>query len=209
MWIKTFSASLLAAASSMAFGDAVVWNYNNQAIATGQGCMSRGPMADTFFVSAGPEISVVFSQMGVNLGDEYAPNAQRTNCSVRIPVKIARGMYIGELSQTFLYGVTKSARTMGSVSGRATFFSLPAARFVHKFPMGRMMDEPLLDRTVHSDYRVQAPSWCMGNRSLSGNYQLNLGISGQRTSPYESIIVMMDGADIKFEAVAGFYNCDI
>lgn len=209
MLFKAIAATLFASAASLAFADAAIWDYNGQAVAAGQGCNSRGPMADTFFVAAGEEISIVFSQMGVNLGDEYAPNGVRTNCSVRIPVQIARGRYIGELTQTFLYGVTKTPGTMGSVSARATFFDLPAARMVHQFRQGQRVDEPLIERTLHNDYRVQADSWCLFRRSLTGEYKLNIAISGQRNSPYESIIVQMDGADIKFEAIAGFYNCNL
>lgn len=205
MLFRTLAATMIASIASVGLADEVIWNYNNQAIATGTGCSP----ADTFIVTAGPEVSVVFSQLGVNLGDEFAPNSARTNCSVRIPVKISRGQYIGELTQTFLYGITKSPGANGSITARATFFDLPAAQFVDKFQVGRRADEPLLEKTLRNDYRVNKPSWCTGRRSLAGEYKMNLAINGSRPHAGESIVIQMDGADIKFEAIAGFYSCSL
>lgn len=200
----------LTLAPALAAGDVVDWNYNYQAVAIGTACNSTTAYPDTFFVTAGPEISVVFSNMGINLGDEYAPLAERHTCNVRIPVRVAKGLYIGELKQTFIYGVTKSAGALGGISARATFFDLPAARFSHSFPSWNWIDEPMLTRTISNNYRVNAPSWCIPPfNDLHGTYKLNLAVTGQRQSPYNNIIVQIDGADIKFEAVAGIYNCEI
>lgn len=206
---KVLAGAILATLSTSAIAAEVDWNYNNQAVAVGTACKSMGGEADTFFVQAGNEISVVFSRLGVNLGDEYAPNAERHTCSVRIPVRIAKGMYIGELRQSLLYGVTKSRGSSGEISARGTFFNLPAANIRQVFPRGVEMDEALRTATSVQNYQVNAPSWCTMSSGMSGMYAVNIAAAGQRSSPRENLILQVDGADIKFQATAGWYRCNL
>jgi hypothetical protein len=208
MYSKILAGSLVSLFATSALAAEVQWNFNNRAVAVGTACKSMGADADTFFINAGNEFSVVFSRMGVSLGTEYGPNAERQNCTVRVPVRISKGMYIGELTQTLLYGVTKSARTSGEISARATFFNLPAASIRVPLPYGRFMDDSLRTVSVKSDYRVNAPTWC-SRPGLEGMYAVNLATAGQRDAPNESIVMQIDGADLKFQAVAGFYYCNL
>lgn len=209
MLIRVVSTAVACALSTIALADAVVWNYNGQAVATGTGCNTDPSNPDTFIVVAGEEVSVVFSKLGANLADEFSPLNMRHTCIVRLPMRVAKGNYIGELTQTFLYGITKSPRSNGSVAARATFFTFPAASFEDKFPTGTQRDEPLLEKTIRNDYRIQASSWCTTNRAMEGEYKLNLAINAARASLADSIVVQVDGADIKFSALAGMYNCNL
>jgi hypothetical protein len=206
---QVLSGALLASIATSAFAAEVDWNFNGRAVAAGTACKSMGDDADTFFITAGNEISVVFSRLGINLGDEYAPTAERHTCNIRIPVRIAKGHYIGRLEQTLLYGVTKSARSSAEISARATFFNKPAAFISRTFPRGVAMDEALQTATSSQDYQVFAPSWCVMSTGLNGMYSANLAIAGQRDNPYENLVVQVDGADIKFQAVAGWYRCNL
>lgn len=209
MLAKVLSGTIVATIASVALAGEVQWNFNNGAIAAGTACKSMGADADTFFISSGNEVSVVFSRLGINLGDEYAPTAERHTCNVRIPVRIAKGMYIGKLDQTLLYGVTKSQGSSAEISARATFFNKPAAFVSRTFPRGFAMDEALQTMTASQDYQVNAPSWCTFSTGMSGLYAVNLAVAGQRDNPYENLVVQIDGADIKFQAVAGWYRCNL
>ncbi len=201
--------TVLAAVGSYASAAEVQWNFNNAAIAAGTACKSMGSDADTFFISAGNDFSVVFSRLGINLGDQYAPTAERHTCNVRIPVRIAKGMYIGRLDQTLLYGVTKSAGSSAEISARATFFNQPAAFITRSFQRGVAMDEALQTATASQNYQVNAPTWCAFSSGMSGLYAVNLAVAGQRDNPYENVVVQIDGADLKFQATAGWYRCNL
>jgi hypothetical protein len=209
MHYRVLIGTILATTATAASAAEVAWNHNGQAVAIGSACKSMGNDADTFFVTAGNDISVVFSRMGVNLGDEYAPTAERHTCNIRIPVRVAKGMYIGQLTQTLLYGVTKSARSSGEISARATFFNLPAANIRQVFPRGRAMDTALQAATSVQDYQVNAPSWCAFSTGMNGMYAINIAAAGQRDSTSDNLVLQVDGADIKFQATAGFYRCNL
>lgn len=206
---KSLFAAAVFALAGTALADDVVWNFNNKAVAKGSGCSSQGATPDTYFVTAGPEVSVVFSRLGVNLASDMDPMAARQECAVRIPVKIAKGRYIGKLVQTLLFGVSKSPGAAGSVAMRATFFNEPAAVVSESFARGAQVDEPLREVRKVNKYRVTRDDPRCKNPGVKGLYAFNMAVSGSRDNPQESVVMQIDGADIKFTATAQIHECEL
>lgn len=194
------------AVATPSFAGTISWNAD-QAIALGSGCNNRDmsrPM-DTFFLANGDDVSVVFSGLGVNLpGGSGLPLSDRKNCSIRIPARIANGWYVGQLTQTLSYGVTKTAGSQGAISTRSTFFNVPASPFRISYNYGSSLNRPLETSRRVDNYLVYAPSLC---RSPAGIFKSDLSISGQRRSDWEDLILVSDALDIRFEAVAGLVLC--
>ena len=206
----------LAAAASMismsAFAQQSVQWDANRAILAGQGCVKD---VDAFITENGNDLSIVFTNLGVNLpGGGSRVLAARSSCIARVPATIAPGVYIGKLSQTISYGVTKTARAVGSVATRSTFFGFNVSPHTVNLPYGRQMNSPLLQESRQDLFSVQTtPSWysgwCSPNRAPKGLYQANLAVSGQKDSANEDLIMFVDGLDLKYEVVASLVKCQL
>lgn len=194
--------------SLSAHAEDVIWNYNGQAIATGTGCDPTNAMV----LTAGNEVTVVLTEISVNLGDEFAPNSARINCTVRIPVKIARGLYIGEVKHVIRYGITKSRNASGSFSARLAYLDAPALSFEDRFPVYQRMDEPIIERVLSGDFRAMREKWCGRSTDTAGAVNLTLRLNASRSTTSEHIVIdgMRDGEGLRLEGgVSGVYNCGV
>jgi hypothetical protein len=188
---------------------AVNWELNKPYVIAGSGCVNN---FDAFAAQNGNDLSIVFTNLGVNLPGNGASNqlADMKSCLVRIPASIAKGFYIGQLTQTFTYGVTKGAGSHGTVATRATFFGFPVSPFPFTVPEGLAQDDPLLTQTRVDSFTVNTPwwqGWCNPNRSLEGLYQASIAVSGQRDNSFENLILFVDGLDLKYEVVTSLFTC--
>ncbi|MFO0679493.1 MAG: hypothetical protein U0169_23405 [Polyangiaceae bacterium] len=215
---KSFSLALGAAAvaavssfagSANAAPAAVKWDLGSTFIIAGTGCQKD---VDAFASTNGSDLAIVFTNLGVNLpGDGSSRQlADRKSCTVRVPAEIAKGLYIGKLTQQFTYGVTKTAGASGAVATRSTFFNFNVSPASWSVPQGVNLDEPLLTQTREDNFLVNSPwyqGWCNPNRSIKGLYQANIAVSGQRNNRYEDLILFVDGLDLKYEILASVYTC--
>lgn len=189
---------------------AVSWDINgNNFIIAGTGCQKN---VDAFASTNGNDLAIVFTNLGVDLpGDGVTKQlAARKTCSVRIPASIAKGVYIGKLTQQFTYGVTKTAGSNASVATMSTFFGFNVSPYTWSVPQGTELNEPLLTQTREDKFLVNTPwyqGWCNPNRPLQGLYQANIAVSGQRNNKWEDLIVFVDGLDLKYEVLASLYTC--
>ena len=199
--MKKLSVSLLGAlfaGSLVAQTRVVEWNYNNRASALGTGC-SRG---DTDFIAAGNEISVIFSNLGVDLsGYAGGKKAARKACRIIIPTKVKAGYYLGKLVQTVTYGYNRTAGTDGKVQVSAQFYNQRAGSILRKVPSPGYdkYDEPWAEAKNTTTWRV-LPGWCTRSDYI-GNYKAQLTVSGYRRSTSKDIVVQIDGQDIRFDAL--------
>lgn len=190
----------------------VRWD-EGRAIVAGTGCRKD---VDSWVIANGNDLSVIFSNLGFSLpGGSSAALAARKNCSVRVPATIAKGLYIGELTQQVTYGITKTAGSQGSVATRSTFFGFPVSPYTVRVPYGRALNEPFLVNNRKDRFLVDTRSgswwsrWCAFQRSPQGLYQANFAVSGQRDSDYEDLIMFVDGLDLKYEVIAALQFCGI
>lgn len=206
----------LAAAASMvsmsAFAQQSVQWDADRAILAGQGCVKD---VDAFITENGNDLSIVFTRLGIDLpGGGSRVLAARSSCIARVPATIAPGLYIGKLTQSISYGVTKTARTVGSVATKSTFFGFNVSPHTVTLPYGRQMNNPLLQEQRQDLFSVQTtPSWyqgwCSRTRAPKGLYQANLAVSGQKDSAADDLIMFVDGLDLKYEVVAGLVKCQL
>jgi hypothetical protein len=196
------------AAPASASTPSITWELNKPYIIAGTGCVNN---VDAFAASNGDDLSIVFTNLGIYLpGGGSTQLADMKSCLIRIPAAIAKGLYIGELTQTFTYGVTRSANTHGAVATRTTFFGFPVSPFPLDLPNGISEDNPLLTQTRTDDFFVNTPwwqGWCNPNRSLEGLYSASIGVGGQRANSQENLILFVDGLDLKYEVLAKVFTC--
>lgn len=189
---------------------AVQWQINsNNFVVAGTGCQKD---VDAFATTNGNDLAIVFTNLGVNLPGIGSTNqlADRKTCSVRVPASIAKGLYIGKLTQQFTYGVTKTAGSNASVATRSTFFGFNVSPYAWSVPQGVEMNEPLVTQSRVDEFAINTPwwqGWCSPNRPLQGLYQANIAVSGQRNNKWEDLIVFVDGLDLKYEVLASLYTC--
>jgi hypothetical protein len=184
------------------------------AILAGSGCVKD---VDAFVIAAGNDLSVIFSDLGFSLGgNSGAPLAARKNCSVRVPATIAKGLYIGELTQQITYGVTKTSGSQGAVATRSTFFGFPVSPYTVNIPYGRNINQPFLTNTRKDRFLVDTVEgrswisrWCALQRNPRGLYQANLAVSGQKDSDFEDLILFVDGLDLKYEVRSQLVFCGV
>lgn len=189
----------------------VQWDAGRTILA-GSGCVKD---VDTFVSANGNDLAVVFTNLGVNLpGGASSTLAARAACSVRVPARIAPGVYIGELTQRISFGVTKTSRTRGSLATRSSFFGFGVSPHTVDLRYGSSMNNPLLIQTRQDLFSVRTtPSWysgwCARNRAPQGLYQANFAVSGQKDNRMEDLIMFVDGLDLKYEVVAGPVQCQL
>ena len=187
-----------------AFGQQVIsWNFNDQATALGSGC-SRDPgrPGDTDFVSAGNEVSVIFSRLGVELTG-YAGGAKlaKKTCRVVVPTRVRAGYYLATLNQTLTYGYERTEGTEGKVNVTSDFYGQAAGNITRDIPTSGadQFSAPSLQAKVGSLWRVN-PQWCL-RADYVGNYKANITVSGFRQATNKDIVIQIDGHDIRFDAV--------
>jgi len=189
----------------------VEWDVS-RAVLAGTGCQKD---MDAFITENGNDLSIVFTQLGVDLGcNASRVLAARKTCIARVPAMIAPGYYIGELTQRVSYGVTKTPRTRGAVATNSSFFGFNVSPYTVNLPYGVAINQPLLtqqrvDRFAVSTRPDWYNGWCSRNRAPRGLYQANLAVSGQKDHQSEDLIMFVDGLDLKYEVVAGLARCQL
>ena len=184
--------------ASTLYGNQVIdWNYNNQAKAGGNGCNSR----NTDFISAGNEISVIFSDLGVNLTTGSQKVARKV-CRIVIPTSVRKGYYMANLTQLITYGYNRTEGTEGKIVVSSRFYNQRAGSITAYAPSRRPsadpFDEPFAEARQRSRWLVR-PGMCSPG-GYKGNFISQITVNGYRKSKRKQIILQVDGQDIKFIA---------
>jgi hypothetical protein len=200
------TAALLVANAQAAPVDPVVWDTAS-AIANGSGCTSAGPFPDTFFITAGDDVSVIFSRMGVDLTPNTASNTGVTGCLVRIPVVIDGATAVSEIDQTLLWGWAKSLGSVGQIAAKTTFCSLPTTAISSTVPE-TVAGVQALEETSTQSFLVWPPSkpFCQG-KQVKCLFQANIGVAAMRQNSSQDISIRVFGEDIEYEALAYWQMC--
>lgn len=179
----------------------ITWNVNN-ALALGTGCSSiRG---DTAFISNGNDLSILFSNFGVNMQPNDGQGVSATvNCAVRVAATLHKGFYLSNLQQTITYGVNKSANTSGRITALDSFFGAPVSSFTVNIPFGPM-NRPAVTQTKNN--ALLMVSAC-GGGDLAGLFKSNLAVGVVRASVHEDLILGTEGLDIRYDITAPFLVC--
>lgn len=211
MFKKTLLVSLsVVGLNQIASAGVVEWD-TNRAVAIGSGCGA----GDTAFISNGEEVSVIFANMGVSVDGFSANRTPRKACNIRIPVNVAAGHYVGELKQTLTYGIVKSKYATADLVASTRFFELDGATIRKSFPSGASYTIASEQSSTTKRYQVNTPdfsSWyryCLSGRGYAGLLKTQFAVGARAMSANDSVTVQIDGADYRYDAVAGHYVCPL
>lgn len=179
------------------------WDVN-RAVLAGSGCQKD---VDAFIIEAGNDVAVVFSNLGVELADRYAPLAARKTCMARIAASVAKGLYIGTLTQNVSFGVSKSFGSEAGVGVMSSFAGYRLPPLNVSIGRNRRADGDIQTASRRDDFLVNGRGMC--NRNIPVMYQAQLTASGSRSTINDFVITQIDGLDVRFEATAGVYTCPI
>ena len=158
---------------------------------------------DVFVVAAGSEVSVVFSDMGVNLDGPHSPMYGFKQCKVNIPATIEDGYAVTSIEQSLTYGYLH----LGKASGRIrleTFWG--GNRFVHveRIPARDVADSSYIVRDL-KPLRGNRRRGCRGVRQES--LTVLFSVQGRRRSLDSSLLIQLDGQDLRFQFKGEYEGC--
>ena len=190
-------ALLLGAAARPALADDAVvqWDYA-RADAHGSGCHA----GDTAFITAGNELTIIFSGLGVSL-DGAGAHAANKDCVVTVPVHLAQpahgGWHIRALAESLLYGYIRSGGADGSVDFASHLFGLSTGKLSAAIPgAGQDPDEePYLELAATTVLPRHGSPCNQGHQH--GNYVGQIKIAAHRGGDADTIAIEISGQDIR------------
>lgn len=189
--------------------NAITWQVN-RAVMAGSGCSKD---VNAFITTNGNDVSIVFTQFGIEMpGAAHRPLADRKNCNINIPASIPRGAYVADLTQRLIYGITKSANSQSNLMVQSSFFGMNMNSHGMDFRQGQVVNEALKvqSRVDHYD-STRTPDWhrgfCDQNRDQQGRFESHMTVTGQRKTDSDTLIMFVDGLDLKFELVTAVAAC--
>ncbi len=205
--ISVAGASVAHAAPSL---QPVVW-HTDRTLIEGTACDSD---ADAFVITSGSDVSLVFTSLQVLLASNGArgDTAGRAQCSVRIPVDVARGTYVSQMRQMLTLAVTKSDFANVSAGANAAFFNVssigPQIRAVSGW--GTSLHGAVLSATT---WDAPSPeSFCASPRPNApamtpGIFRANVGVSAQRESALDEALIGAGPADVRLDVDTTWAYC--
>jgi hypothetical protein len=194
-------AAAVAAAPRPAGAQEIVWNVAD-AKAVGNGCSSA--QGDTAFITFGNDVAVLFSKFGVDLqpGGSSPALAALKNCNVRIPATLRGGRKILELTQRITFGVVKSESSDAEIRVHSTAFGNLLTPMNVGVGAGAKQDPAVVHMKKE---QVSVTGAC--SHDMPGNLVSNMSVSGKRSSASESLLLAMEGLDLRYDLVLSVAPC--
>jgi len=196
--VSALAAVVLFGANAFA-ADPIKWDIAN-GLAIGNGCNSTGMLPDAWLIANGNFMSVLFTNMGVDLTPATAANTATTGCLVRVPVEIASDTFIDQLEQTLNWGYAKDLATIGKLAVSATFCGQPATPIIETVDGTVFGVEPLKQTSTTSVFVHGIPPACQG-APMKCLFQANLAVDALRPLPSQDISIRIYGEDIEYDAL--------
>jgi hypothetical protein len=194
------------------FAAELEWNYNGQAVAVGQntpppppGCNSAE--GDTSIAVTGNEVSVVFTNMHLQLDASVPALSGRKNCHIVIPTRIAKGYYLGRLDQKLNYSIHKTTGSTGLIQSRASFFEVPLGTLkVEAAATDSGVMEGTMNAASGAEFPVDAATWCKTykDKAFEGNLIVDVSLDALRTDANQLINLSVDG---RWRGIGEVYAC--
>lgn len=185
-----------------ALAEMIEWNYNGKATASGTGCTAQ----DTFFISAGDEVSIIFSNLGVELdGYQQGELEQRKFCRIKIPASIKPGYYLKDLSSSLLYGLVRSRGATAEVELQYRFLGAKYFRSQKYLKNRRKSDNiPIAELRDKRPIRNQQRCARRGFRSIM---LARATVMASRDTVEDGVVVHLDGLSLRLNARASMFAC--
>lgn len=189
------------------FGQAIIeWNFDGKAKAKakGDGCGD----VDTNFITAGPEISVVFSRLGVDLqGAGDVARQRKTSCQLDIPARVKKGYFLAELTQNLVYGYVRDPGTSGRIVVNSVFDHLKTKGMKAAIPTPGYdrFNEPFIEiaSTVYWRRNIR---WCV-KKDYRTKLKASLALVAKRSTLDQGITIQADGFDIRLDSIGKLGSC--
>lgn len=210
---------VLLTVASIASAQGIAW-HPERLTASGSGCkFSNSPnrQQDAWVVTAGEEVSIVYSALGsVFRGRRNGVLA--STCNLFLPADISPGYFVSQVEQKFIYGISKQVgveATINAVSNfaRVTPNGMTRASDLNKtlatasivFPMAQEINiavgesamVPIRVRNDGDALGVYA-RFCARKRPKEMVFHSVMRILLRRQSQDAAVVVAIDGQDLKF-----------
>ena len=222
MFLRTVSAGFALATSAALIAPAfaqntIKWETDRAVL---QGSKNQGGFSericskdnDTFLIGNGDQLTVILTNLGIQLpaGDQALTG--RANCRLAIPVEAARGRYAADLEQTVTYGLVKGSGSSVSVAVKSTFFGYPVNPLNKLYRFGTVQNIPLETATRTDRFVVDSRPgswwyrWC--GITPRGIYTADLAVAAEKADSFEDVQASIDGLDVRFTvAPRNFVTC--
>lgn len=218
MFLRTATAAIALATIAPAFAqNTIKWDTNRAVL---QGSKNQGGFSericakdsDTFLIGNGDQLTVILTNLGVQLPSGDFALTARANCRLAIPVEAARGRYAADLEQTVTYGLVKGSGSSVSVAVKSTFFGYPVNPLNKLYRFGTVQNIPLETATRTDRFLVDTRPgswwyrWC--GVTPRGVYTADLAVAAEKANAYEDVQASIDGLDVRFTvAPRNFVSC--
>lgn len=208
--------------STTAFG----FNWKSEgASAQGTGCNSlpNGQHVDVSFLSNGPDLSVVFTSLGIELNDPSQGLRAQKNCNMRIPFLLEPGSFEGQLSETVTIGLTKTEGADAQVDFRSRVLdTLPGSwgsrnqfnPMQNRFGRGVNVNEPLVvksrETVLGQDGRSRRCQFTRNaqNAHVPFNYDAQLTLTASRQDINQHVLLQADAVDVRLDLSQKLQPCE-
>ena len=198
--------------------------------ARGVGCRfgtSSDPNQDAFVIANGDSVSFVFTKLGETYRDGRDGNANVSPCRITLPLEVAAGFWVKEISQTLTYGIVKSRGVQAQLNFISNFArrksdgqSNPSdlnenmATAMAFFPAPDILNEPMAIlpqplAQIGEDERNNSPHrrFCNRERTRLFNYHSDILVKVTKFKPNATIAFAVDGLDLKYEMKMKVKKC--
>lgn len=184
----------------------------DELVALGNGCRTeQGDVGDTRATLRGSVLVALFQNLQVSLGGGSSELADRAACSVRIPVSLARGVYISRLEGTLTTSVHKEAGATGALSFAVAYFSTSPLTATANFERGEVRHGEFKLTKVFAAGDADLEKWkeaLCGARDSEGLFALNIGLTAGRNNAGDAVTIDARGSSGgSFELVAQTASC--
>ncbi len=213
---------------SLARAEGIVW-HPERLVAQGVGCSfsnAPGRPQDAWVVTAGDEISIVYSSLG-SVFRNRRNGIQSSGCNLLIPVEITPGFYIASVEQRFFYGIAKQVGVDVSISAVSNFARVSPRGEMAPADMRKTMSSAQVNFSSKDEVNValgeavMAPVRVRNDGDADGLYarlcarkrpkellfHSVVRILTRRDNPNAEVSVAVDGQDLKFDMVNRVAPC--
>jgi hypothetical protein len=227
--IITGLTALAGVTSQSTFANDVVWRpelIQSQGI----GCRfghSSDPNQNAFVITNGDSVSFVFTRLGEEFQRARHPNVNISPCRIILPLEVAAGLWVEEISQTLTYGIAKTSGVQARLDFSSNFarrlpngrsspndLSQNMANAVVNFPAPLVINSPLEILTqpltrIGEESRNNSPHrrFCNRERGRLFNYHSDIFVRINKVKPDASIAFAVDGLDLRYEMKLRVKRC--
>ncbi len=202
-WIQSFMVGCFFLGPLTTEASPIIWNHNGRAQTKGSGC----PAGSTEIITAGDEVSIIFSQMGVELSSQDQGKLARKVCRLIIPVKVNRHHYLASFHQNLSYGYSREKNTSGKIRVSSKYHREKAAQIV--IPIPHPLEDPWQVPWAESQLDFHWPrrrEHCQP-RPYKTRFVVRMAIVAKRRRPNRQILIEADGFDLRLDTKGQVGHC--